>query len=101
MTDRWQQIEKLYHSALELDESQRKPFLDRACSGDEDLRREVESLLSRQRSAEQFFEAPAIQVGAKVMGRTPPQSLVGAAWAWSTRHAIHGWRQQNSPLRLY
>ena len=43
MSERWQQIEKLYHSALELDESQRKAFLDQACSGDEALRMEVES----------------------------------------------------------
>jgi eukaryotic-like serine/threonine-protein kinase len=50
MTDRWQRIEKLYHSVLELDESQRKAYLEQACSGDEELRREVESLLSCQLS---------------------------------------------------
>src|SRR5262245_13558930 len=77
MTDRWQQIEKLYHSALELDESRRKAFLDHACSGDQELRREVESLLSCEPSAEQFIEAPAFHVAAKVMAQNPPQSLIG------------------------
>jgi Tol biopolymer transport system component/predicted Ser/Thr protein kinase len=77
MTDRWHQIEKLYHSALELDESRRKAFLDQACSGDEELRREVESLLSCQASAEQFIEAPALQVIAKAAVQNQPQSLVG------------------------
>src|SRR5262249_6216341 len=77
MTDRWQQIEKLYHSALKLDESQRKAFLDEACSGDGELRREVESLLSCQPSAEQFIEAPALEVTAKVMAQNRPQSLIG------------------------
>jgi hypothetical protein len=41
MTDRWQRIEKLYHSVLELNEPQRKAYLEQTCSGDEELRREV------------------------------------------------------------
>ena len=77
MTDRWQQIEKLYHSALEVEESRRKAFLDQACSGDGELRREVESLLACQPSAEQFIEAPALEVTAKGMTRNRPQSLIG------------------------
>lgn len=39
-------IELLYQSALELDPRRRGPFLDQACEGDQNLRREVESLLS-------------------------------------------------------
>src|SRR5262249_21617090 len=77
MTDRWQQIEKLYHSALNLDESQRKTFLDQACAGDGELRREVESLLSCQSTAEQFIETPALQVMAKVTAQSQPQSFIG------------------------
>jgi hypothetical protein len=77
MTDRWQQIEKLYHSALELDESRRAAFLDQACSGDEALRREVESLLLCQPSAENFIEAPAFEVATKRMAEHQPQSLIG------------------------
>jgi len=38
-------IEAIYQSALELDPARRGPFLDRACEGDLDLRREVEALL--------------------------------------------------------
>src|SRR5260370_1590797 len=38
-------IEALYQSALELDSARRGPFLDHACEGDPELRREVESLL--------------------------------------------------------
>src|SRR5262245_15711786 len=77
MTDRWQQIEKLYHSVLKLDESRQKSFLDQACSGDEELRREVESLLLCQPSAEQFIEAPALEAMARVTAQNRPQSLVG------------------------
>ena len=42
---RWKQIESVYQSALGRDEGQRAAFLDQACGGDEELRREVESFL--------------------------------------------------------
>jgi eukaryotic-like serine/threonine-protein kinase len=42
--ERWRQIEGLYQAAMEHDASERENFLDAACSGDEELRREVESL---------------------------------------------------------
>jgi hypothetical protein len=45
MDERWQEIERNYHSARELDGSARAEFLAKACGGDVDLRREVESLL--------------------------------------------------------
>ena len=43
--DRLQQVEKLCQAALELEENQRAAFLEKACSGDKELRREVESVL--------------------------------------------------------
>ena len=63
--ERWQQVEQIYHSALERGESQRASFLKEACAGDEELRREVESLLAQQAEAENFIEAPALEVAAK------------------------------------
>jgi hypothetical protein len=47
----WQRMEKLYHSALELEPRQPQAFLREACVGDEALRREVESLLALQEPA--------------------------------------------------
>ena len=41
--DRLQQIEDLYHSALERESAERAVFINESCNGDEDLRREVES----------------------------------------------------------
>jgi eukaryotic-like serine/threonine-protein kinase len=55
----WQQIEKIYHSALEQEPRQRQAFLREACAGDEALRQEVESLLAHQSQAESFIEAHA------------------------------------------
>jgi len=71
--ERWQEIEQLYHSALKRDANQRSAFLEEACGGDAELRREVESLLARQSEAESFVETPAAKVLTEVQG----QSLVG------------------------
>lgn len=38
-------IDKLYHEAMQLEGTQRQSFLDEACEGNPELRREVESLL--------------------------------------------------------
>ena len=46
-SERWQQIERLCHEALEREKSQRAAFLEDACGGDETLRHEVEDLLAQ------------------------------------------------------
>jgi eukaryotic-like serine/threonine-protein kinase len=43
--ERWQQIEQLYHAALERAADERAAFLAAACLDDESLQREVEALL--------------------------------------------------------
>ena len=77
MAERWQQIEKICQSALELEESRRRAFLDEACAGDEELRREVESLLKFESRGDQFIEQPAMEVAAKMMAHEKPESLLG------------------------
>jgi eukaryotic-like serine/threonine-protein kinase len=44
--DRWATVERLYHAALMRPAEGRAAFLAEACGGDEELRREVESLLA-------------------------------------------------------
>jgi serine/threonine protein kinase/Tol biopolymer transport system component len=63
MTDRWRQIEELYHQALERPEAERPAFLSRACGSDAELRDEIESLLRPERSGS-FLTAPAIHEAA-------------------------------------
>jgi eukaryotic-like serine/threonine-protein kinase len=74
--ERWQQIEKIYHSALELEESQRATLLEETCAGDEALRREVESLLRLDSRGNRFIEEPALEVATKMIAQQP-QSLIG------------------------
>ena len=44
--ERWQQIESIFQSALDCDPAVRSALLDSSCTGDPELRREVESLLA-------------------------------------------------------
>ena len=65
--ERWKRVEQLCHEALEREEGVRTAFLEKACAGDEALRREVESLLEHEKRAERFMESPALQVAAKAL----------------------------------
>jgi serine/threonine protein kinase len=76
--ERWRQIDRLYQAALERDVTRRGAFLDEACSGDEELRREVESLLAaheKAKEAEDFLNQPALQVAAQAIADDHAQSL--------------------------
>jgi serine/threonine protein kinase len=44
---RWEKVEQLYNAALERPEAERAAFLGEACGGDEELRRDLESLLGQ------------------------------------------------------
>src|SRR5438128_2325365 len=73
--ERWQQIESLLQSALEREPDQRATFLDQACAGDEELRKEVESLLAFEKKAEIFIEAPAMKVAARSLANDDQSKL--------------------------
>jgi serine/threonine protein kinase len=79
--ERWQQLDKLFQSALEREPEQRAAFLDGACAGDEALRREVESLLAASKEAGSFIERPALEVEARSLadeqGNVGAESMVG------------------------
>jgi len=62
--ERWRQIERLFESALEQHEADHVAFLERACGGDDELRREVASLLAQRSAAANFIELPAMKIGA-------------------------------------
>jgi len=58
--ERWRHIEELYYAALEIAEPERGVFLAQACGADEDLRREVESLLAAHDRAGSFIAENAV-----------------------------------------
>jgi serine/threonine protein kinase/tetratricopeptide (TPR) repeat protein len=73
-SERWKQIDNLLQSALARPPAQREAFLRQACAGNEALEREVRSLLSSQREAGSFLEAPAMEVAARAIAESaaPP-----------------------------
>jgi non-specific serine/threonine protein kinase/serine/threonine-protein kinase len=75
--ERWRQIEDLLDAALECEPAERAALLDRACVGDADLRREVESLLVHQPASENFIEAPAFVFAADLLAGSTGNQLEG------------------------
>jgi serine/threonine protein kinase len=68
--ERWQQIERLYLSALKVEEKRRSAFLEDTCR-DERIRQEVESLLACHTQAENFLESPALELAVDALGQEP------------------------------
>ena len=60
--DRWQEVERIYHAAMQCEESRRSAFLEQACAGDLALRAEVESLLQYGQSPAKLLDTPALEV---------------------------------------
>ncbi len=80
--ERWQQIDELLDKALEQPAAQREEFLQAACAGDEDLRREVSSLLKAYGKADSFISAPALEMAAQALAEektSVTDTLIGRA----------------------
>ena len=60
---------------MEFEYGQRAAFLDRECEGDEELRREIESLIAAHEQPETFLNAPAVEVLAKQLAEEKPLSI--------------------------
>ena len=77
--ERWKQIDELAQSALERGVAERVAFLDEACVGDDELRREVESQIAYQQQASKFLEEPAFKHAAEFIAdpQTETESMEG------------------------
>src|SRR5215213_1447604 len=65
--ERWQQIDSLLQMMVEVCPDDRGGQLDQACSGDQTLREEVESLLHFREMARRFLETPAMEEAASLL----------------------------------
>ena len=83
MDERFKRIEELYHAALEREPDMRESFVEEACAGDDDLRRELTSLLTHHDREPSFLDGVAFDVVAKqiievsVLADTLPQDDAG------------------------
>ncbi len=87
--ERWERVAELYRAALERPAGEREAFLTQACGADDELRREVESLLAQEDRS--FLERPAWEVAGK-MGRDAPvarlESVPAADQAQTAQRAV-------------
>ncbi|HKV42052.1 MAG TPA: protein kinase [Blastocatellia bacterium] len=66
-TSEWEHVKQLFQSALDLPPDERAVFLDEACAGKVDLRREVESLIGAYQKADGFIDNPAVDEALKLV----------------------------------
>src|SRR5580700_4077159 len=59
--ERWRRIEEVFHRAADLAPADRVEYLSSTCTGDDELRRQVESLLARDNSKDAVLEAAVAQ----------------------------------------
>ncbi|HEY0761635.1 MAG TPA: protein kinase [Pyrinomonadaceae bacterium] len=67
--ERWQQVKEIFNSAINYRPEERSSFVSRACSGDEELRNEVESLIASHEESGSFIDQPAFEAAASLLGR--------------------------------
>src|SRR6476646_56 len=75
--ERFARIREIYSEVAELAPEARAAHLAQACAGDEDLRREVESLLVEEDFVGDFMGAPALKDAAALVTRETPGTLIG------------------------
>lgn len=72
----WQKIEEFFNVAFELPRDKRPAFLDSVCQ-DEELRSEVESLLSNAETEDSFLSKPKLSLGLALINQEKKQILLG------------------------
>jgi len=75
--ERYRLIDQIFQAALAHDPAKRAAFLDEACSGDEALRKEVDSLITSDRGGLSFIDDPAFDVAASLVANAEPELSTG------------------------
>jgi eukaryotic-like serine/threonine-protein kinase len=75
--ERWQQVDDIFQAAVELSIEDRAAFVDSATEGDDELRREVESLIAADEQGLNLVEEPAFRVAASLLASSALQLREG------------------------
>src|SRR6185436_1390151 len=67
--DRWNHVDELLQSALDIPAVERDAYLRSACGGDRRLEQEVRSLVAAYDRADRFLGAPAIDLAARELAK--------------------------------
>jgi eukaryotic-like serine/threonine-protein kinase len=75
--ERWQRVSRIYYDALARDSGERASFLREACGDDEQLRKDVESLLAQPASRDHFLGHPALAMASGLVDDPAEPTLTG------------------------
>jgi tetratricopeptide (TPR) repeat protein/tRNA A-37 threonylcarbamoyl transferase component Bud32 len=64
--DRLRTVESIFHDALDIEPQDRDEFVRHRCGGDENLRRDVEALLTAQAKVGEFIESPIFKLDSRL-----------------------------------
>jgi len=80
--DQWHQVQQLFDAALQHSPEKRQAFLEQECGSNQELRKEVESLLAAHDASGSFMAEPAVAGRADVLlhatSRFQPGDMLGA-----------------------
>ena len=102
--ERWRKIEGLFEAVLRLEPARRSAFLAEECSGDESLRREVESFLLHNDEAGRSLEPPArvkpLEAGQRIAHYKVIAKL-GEGGAWIAMQSLVRASQKRASSAIY
>ncbi|MGA9997264.1 MAG: protein kinase, partial [Pyrinomonadaceae bacterium] len=77
--ERWKKVEEVFERALERPPEERRAYLAEACSDDEGLRSQVETLIQSYEKAGSFIESPAVPFdsSAQTLVDDPSTAVIG------------------------
>lgn len=75
--ERLRKVEEIYHAVLEVLPPARKEFLQNFCGEDDELRREVESLLSFEKSFDRLIDEPPKSLVAEIFSEDENAAIIG------------------------
>ena len=88
---RWQRLKSILIDAFEEESADaRRSFVERSCSDDEAMRRNVESLLAHSESDDGFLAEPALAMSAQKLPDFVSKTMVGASLGGFQLHALLG-----------
>ncbi len=76
-SERWAQVKEIFQAALDLPQSERLEYVRAACAGDEELRREVESLLKSEATTDDFMGVAVEYAPGAFKDDEPPDANIG------------------------
>src|SRR5215213_7210803 len=75
--ERWQRIKEIFHSAQDRTPAERLDFLHEVCGDDEDMREEVEALLTADAGNDDFLSSPAYEFAAGMLSSEASEFSAG------------------------